>query len=1018
MNINPFLQPPSLIPPLSVQSRHARSINDSSAPQKKWSGEESEPESKKTGVEQKPIATSSPDPELEARTTTIYGSTTVSAPNANYTLTQREQRIDGYANRVNTQIGQIENGSEGERNIKFQRARQFMEPAGYFSGGLLSAGYDPHEKFTVTFSSYTGKGKPETLTNTQKRTYFAWEIAAGSLAHDKVQRGGPINFQEMEIASGDRGKINNLESVGQTLQDHWENEIASSMRDASGTLAKRSGKADAYVLKGTLQSLSNDSESFKLLSPEAQTAIKRTLEQNGQVIVPNIYGYPMAGYAFIPYTPYDGNYEHRPNKGVMVDLKNGAAHEIKGDDDFANWAKSNRDNLQKSFNARDRQGGIDAHWPKAGEVLDNLIEGNHANYPGYQNLVKDQAIPVREVFNYTRSRGSDYHLKYGNLNDSIATSYQDLNAKNAVWSDQTQVFGSSQQGWKGAKDFWGNTFGYVPVLGNVGIIAFGIHDGIYGMTAQDRVGGNAAAVISSLQLAHELTPIGIEAGLGENTGTAAIGLNYNWRYNAATSDFELVRAPELPSTANQAPVSMGGAPEVNVNPAPPPSASFPGMQEVEFNGRKYFASNTPDAGDGAHYILRVQHPEDPSKLANSGIIAKPDEAGVWKNKGDAGHPQLPPGDDAQNGIPPINRLRPSQSGDISKYALPNGEKLIENAVPNTKGIYQATDEKRWFIRYADDTGLQKVYEIRSDFKLSDNYVQIIDPNTRKPVLTVYANGDGQWSTARGQGGWPWNRAPSSPPTEAAKIPPKLSDGFEALGDPKTSGADKFDEVFNYNNDTTYQQSVSNYKEGDVLKRKLNISWTVDEDNFEVYSSEKSQPNEYSTTPYSPNFLKDLNRDHYSVRIKQPDGYTTVELDASGSADGETLRQRLKQFEEAIPDPLLRSRISEVAHQGSVAPTSVELKMNQLQEHVGFKGKDTHYIITYDPETNTAKVQFDAKMTLLDLDKDAAEIPNMEVSAQRTFEIAESNELDPDANPYAINKKAPFTLTASSIVEVK
>lgn len=93
-------------------------------------------------------------------------------------------------------------------------------------------------------------------------------------------------------------------------------------------------------------------------------------------------------------------------------------------------------------------------------------------------------------------------------------------------------------------------------------------------------------------------------------------------------------------------------------------------------------------------------------------------------------------------------------------------------------------------------------------------------------------------------------------------------------------------------------------------------------------------------------------------------------------------------------------------------------MNQLQEHVGFKGKDTHYIITYDPETNTAKVQFDAKMTLLDLDKDAAEIPNMEVSAQRTFEIAESNELDPDANPYAINKKAPFTLTASSIVEVK
>ncbi|WP_460149992.1 hypothetical protein [Pseudomonas sp. S3_A03] len=257
-----------------------------------------------------------------------------------------------------------------------------------------------------------------------------------------------------------------------------------------------------------------------------------------------------------------------------------------------------------------------------------------------------------------------------------------------------------------------------------------------------------------------------------------------------------------------------------------------------------------------------------------------------------------------------------------------------------------------------------------------------------------------------------------PPTENVKIQPRLSDGFDVLGDPKTSGADRFDKVFNYNSDTVYEQSISNFNDGDVLKRKLNVSWSVAEDNFEVSSSEKAQHNEHSETPYSQNFLKDLNRDRYTVQIKQPDGYTTVKLDASGKADGETLALRLKQFESAIPDPLLRSRISEVAHQGSVAPTAVELKINQLQEHVGFRGKDTHYIITYDPQTHTAQVKLEADINLLDLDNDAAPIPDMEVTARRTFDIAETNKLNEDANPYAINKKAPFTLTASSIVDLK
>lgn len=478
-----------------------------------------------------------------------YGSDTAPPPTAFHTPQERGRRVYDYANRVLDQIWRIESGSEGQRNIKFQSTRQFMEPSGYFSGGLLAAGFDPHEKITVTFTSYRGKGKPEVLTDTEKRTYFAWEIAAGALAHDKVDRGGPLNFRFMKIEPKDQNKVKYLETLGTKLQDRWENDVSKPMRNASGALAQRSGKADAYVLRGTLQSLRSDKEQFEKLSPEGQVAVTRTLDKNGQVIIPNIYGYPLGGYAFIPYTPYDDNYENRPNKGVIVDLKNGAVHEIQGDEDFADWAKNNRDNVLRSFNARDRQGSHDVHWPQARHVLDTLISSNTATYSGYRNPFRDKDIPVRELFNYTRSRNRDYHLKLGNLNNGIASQYQAVNSKNAVWSDQTEVFGSSQQNWKAAKEFWNNTFGYVPVIGNTGNILFGIHDSLHGMTADDRVGGTAAAVISSLQLAHELALSKLEPGQSEPPTSSAAANKYRWNYNSQTRDFELVRTPETGSHA-------------------------------------------------------------------------------------------------------------------------------------------------------------------------------------------------------------------------------------------------------------------------------------------------------------------------------------------------------------------------------------------------------------------------------------------------------------------------------------
>lgn len=487
----------------------------------------------------------------------IYG-WSLTPPGASASMQEREKRVDDYAYRVELKIKNVESGSEGERNIKFQDTRQFMEPAGYFSAGLLAAGYDPHKKITVTFKSYVGRGTPENLSNVEKRTYSAWEIAAGALQHDKVERGGPINFSFMEIEPEDKQMVSNLESLGKKLQNSWEKTVATPMRNASGELAERSGKADTYTLKGTLKSLHSDKNTFKTLSPEGQEAINRTLNKNGQIIIPNIYGYPLAGYAFIPYTPYDGNANNRPNQGLMVDLKNGTISEIHGDKDFAVWAKVNRDNLVQSFNARDRQGGKDAHWPSAVGVLDNLIEGAPALYPGRQNFVKDKEVPVSELFNYTQSRDSDYYLRFGNLSNGIASEFQKENAKNAVWSDQTEVFGSSQQGWKKAKELWGNTFGYLPVVGNTGNIVFGAHDSLYGMTAQDRAGGTSAAVISGLQLAQEAA-FAVVGGAEVEAEKAAIrfnssaGYDYQWKYNADTSSYEFEHPPKANSGTEPSP---------------------------------------------------------------------------------------------------------------------------------------------------------------------------------------------------------------------------------------------------------------------------------------------------------------------------------------------------------------------------------------------------------------------------------------------------------------------------------
>ena len=894
-------------------------------------------------------------PQLDGNTHTIYGSNTVSPPEGSYSLDERKRRVDAYANRVKAQIGNIEQGSEGERNVKFQNARQFMEPSGFFSAGLLAAGYDPHKKITVTFDAYRKEiiGNKTNHVSTEKRTYFAWEIAAGALAHDKVEPGGPINFQYMGIQPKDRSKVDALEVLGKQLQNHWEKEVATPMRDASGELAQRSGKADAFLVKATLQSLANDKTGFESLSPAGQAAVTRTLTHNGQVIIPNVYGYPLAGYAFVPNTPYDGHSEHRPNQGLMIDLRKGSVHEIQGDDGFAKWAKTHRNDLLKSFNARDRQGGKDTHWPKAGEVLDNLIAGNDVRYEGYFNLVSDQAIPVRETFNYTRSRNRDYALKEGSLNNGLASDYQAVNTKNSVWSDQTQVFGSSQQSWKSVKEAWGNTFGYLPVVGNAGNIVFGVHDGLYGKTADDRIQGNAAAVISSLQLAHELLPGAVETGLGDtpspNTSTVK---DYSWKRNEQTHDLELRRAPQTLNTPGEVNVPAQGEP-------PTKTTSHPGV-------------------------------------VNKRVATESD----------------------------INRLRPGQAGNISSYAVPDGESLIKTVVPNDKGIYQLKNSSgadQWFIRHTDSSGASKVYEVRSDFKLGDNRAQIIDPVTRKPVITVSHTNNGDWVRTEGQGGsWPWRRTtpPTTPVADERPASP-LASKFEVQG-LDTTGAEKLDEYLKFDKNVNYEHAVKNTRQenGVVTQKQFQLSWEVADDNYMITEGERAGPTALADSDYSVNFLADIDRNEYTVINREKPELNMMPGTQIQTGDAIKLL-KLRQFEAAIPDPLMRARISEVAHQGATVHglSSIGGGDAGLKDGLLASGRGLSFTIDYDPVNNTANVNVVSKLKVFHVDENIREIPGVDVTIKRTFSIRESNEIGEDSNPYVIDKHAPSTIDFSLTTDV-
>ncbi|MCL6743227.1 hypothetical protein [Kosakonia sp. R1.Fl] len=108
----------------------------------------------------------------------------------------------------------------------------------------------------------------------------------------------------------------------------------------------------------------------------------------------------------------------------------------------------------------------------------------------------------------------------------------------------------------------------------------------------------------------------------------------------------------------------------------------------------------------------------------------------------------------ETGTAAVNRLRPSLAGDISQYAVKDGEALLNGSRASSGGIHQVKDaagNDRWLLRYRDGTGDSRVYEVGQDFRQGEGRARIIDPQTRQPVLTVQS-GNGEWQRSALPGG--------------------------------------------------------------------------------------------------------------------------------------------------------------------------------------------------------------------------------------------------------------------------
>ncbi|WP_073524013.1 dermonecrotic toxin domain-containing protein [Pseudomonas fluorescens] len=350
---------------------------------------------------------------------------------------------------------------------------------------------------------------------------------------------------------------------------------------------------------------------------------------------------------------------------------------------------------------------------------------------------------------------------------------------------------------------------------------------------------------------------------------------------------------------------------------------------------------------------------------------------------------------------------------ISQYAVPQGEKFIELASRDALGVYRVTDSEGQmfqFVRMTDETGTSKVFEISNRYRTGDTFAKVVDPDTGATMMVITPGRDGEWTRAPGDGGvkWPWNRSVSSPPpaNTELKISPKISDNFVGLEGEKLPGAERFDELLKNSGRQKYDFSIRNVNTNGIDQTKLEVSWNVPDNNFAVSETERAGPEDYGTSQYSSPFVKDINRATYRVEVKTGGAPQRVELNQGGATDDDMRRARITQFETLIPDPDLRARISEVAHQGAMAEVSagfMSLEDTELKEGFRLKVDDPSYTIVYDPTSEVTEVHAISTGHIQDTERDIDPVPGIEVTLTKRFKIRATNDV---SEPFKIDQSAP------------
>lgn len=365
---------------------------------------------------------------------------------------------------------------------------------------------------------------------------------------------------------------------------------------------------------------------------------------------------------------------------------------------------------------------------------------------------------------------------------------------------------------------------------------------------------------------------------------------------------------------------------------------------------------------------------------------------------------------------------------MAQYAVPEGEQLIKNAPRDALGVYRVTDSQgvlRQLVRLTDETGASKVFEISGRYRTGDAFARVINPDNGAGLMVITPGRNGEWARAPGDGGikwpWPWQRPESPTPSNDLKTPAHVSDNFIELDGTKMKGADLFDKYFNVEEQANYKYGVTFRENNGILENRPVFSWTADSADFTVLASETASPSSFGSSNYSEYFIKDIDRDPYTIRrpglenveinIPRQLAGMTIPDNLEGSIREGLVRDGIDTFERTVPNPDMRAAISEVAHQGSSAPAWFELQPPRVKDGYSSSVGDRQYFIDYNPLKNETEVTIVTQWHLkYDVRGESTLVDDVNITATRTFTLRESNEID--GPPVTIDKSAPTRIEVS------